>query len=146
MNDLYALLTYKQPTGDGSYYVKRHTQAKHTYASTEIADAITAHVPDNRICMFACVLCNAVLFTRFKADILAYDKNNTYTPVKRPPSVLGDDSSCCMHDLCLTDTEMHSLLKYVDKDILDRITVHTWLDDMAALCLQMLRESAINAG
>jgi len=145
MNDLYALLTYKQPDGDGSYYVKRHSPAKHTDTSMVLADAIMANVPDSRACMFASVLCNAVLYTRFKDDILVYDANNTYAPVKRPPGALGDAPGFCMHDLCLNAQEMRKLTQRVSSDIMDRITTHTWLDDMAAVCLQMLKESALDA-
>jgi len=141
MNDLYALLTYKQPQGDGSYYVKQHTPARHTAKSMRIADAIMAHVPDDRTCMFACVVCNAVQYTQFKDAIQWLDGNNTYAPVKRPPNALGDNPKFCMHDLCMTENEMKAILCYVGKDILDKITVHTWLTDMAALCLEMLREA-----
>lgn len=100
---------------------------------------LSAFTPDQKV-VLAAALCYWVMQTMFGNEIHELDSNNTYNIVTRPPSVAPSDQSCCLYNL-LNQIDTQALLRYLDKDIRDRIPVGSnTLSIVAAGCLQLLRE------
>jgi hypothetical protein len=97
-------------------------------------------IPQDRLLMFACFLCNEVMGTIFGDEIKTLDPENTYTSFTRDPDAAA--SEILLYDLTRSAKELRYLYTYLDKDIVDRLVVPEWLDIMAAVCLQILREAA----
>lgn len=141
MNTLYGLLTSSLDNPSG-YYVKLHTPVTHTTRSQRLRDMFVAHVPDDRLCLFACAVCHMSLGTVFGREIAALDPENTYAMPVRDPSASAEDPSLCMYDLTLGPDAMKSLMSLVDQDIRERLVAPSWPEYAAAICLQLLREAA----
>jgi hypothetical protein len=139
-NRLYGLLTYGHNL-EGSYYKKLHTPVFPTNNGIEIQKIILSGVPEERIPMLACFLCYEVMFTEFGAEIRELDGNNTYNPVSKNPSLGVLDQNNLLHDLTGPVSDYKFMYRYLADDIVSRLSVPTWLDLMAAGCLQMLRET-----
>lgn len=95
--------------------------------------------PEQKV-ILAAALCYWVMQTAFGNEIHELDSNNTYNIVTRPSSVSHSDQSCCLYNL-LNQIDTQALLRYLDKDIRDRIPAGSnTLAIVAAGCLQLLRE------
>lgn len=138
MNTLYGLLTYRTGAGSG-WYSKLHTPVAHSSLSRALCDEFTARVPDDRLPMFACVVCRLAMESMFRDEILKLDKENTYGTIIRNPDTPSGDQSEVMQDLTTDAESTRHLYKYLDADIRDRLVVPTWAELASAVCLQLLR-------
>ena len=142
INTLYSLLVDHPLCPQVDQFSKMTTPVFHTKKSRAIQDILLAGVLNigatSRMPLFASVVCYLVRFSDFGDDIYKLDPVNTYVEVERAENETNADM--CIHDLT-TDTGVSSTLtRYLDQDIKDRLQCPTWLDYMAAGCLQMLRE------
>lgn len=142
MNRLYGLLTYSVDLQNAGYYAKKCFPPRHTPRSREICDALLKKVPTDRLPMFACFICTEVMDTQFGKEIKALDPENTYAPFSRDPSQPADAGGLLLYDLTSSLQDLKYLYTYLEKDIVDRLVLPEWLDVVAAVCLQMLREAA----
>lgn len=141
INKLYGILkgTADAPAGY-EWYVKKFTPIATNEKTQNILKVLLAAVaPDKRI-MFACLICNAVLSTAFGKEIENRDPVNTYVPVTRPPGSGNDDENFCLFKLAAPQEVYKALLEYLDEDIIEKLTAASWIDYIAAGCLQILRE------
>lgn len=137
-NRLYGLLTYGFNL-EGSYYKKLHTPVFPSDNSKAIQKVLLTGVPDNRVPMLACFLCYESLFTEFGPEIRELDGNNTYAPVPKPAGIVVVSADSLLYDLTGPVSRYKFMYRYLDDDIVERLSVPTWLDVMSAGCLQMLR-------
>ena len=79
------------------------------------------------------------MFTEFGSEIRELDGNNTYVPVSKAPGVEVLSPESLLYDLTGPVYRYKVMYRYLDEDIVDRLSVPTWLDVMSAGCLQMLR-------
>ena len=141
MNLLYAILMRgTQASGDYVWYHKESIGYIPTERMQAIRDILMQGVGD-ALPMVACQVCAMVLYTQFGTEIKALDSNNTYTDVTRPPDKTHDDPAYCMYNLIKPADAYKQLRRYLDEDIVSRADLTSWLDIMAAGCLQMLREA-----
>lgn len=142
MNRLYGLLTFEiRDKSIDAYYDKKCTRQTPSKKGKDIINTIMSGVPETRIPVFACFVCNAVLDTAFGDDILALDPNNTYTSITRDPDWDGAQGALLLHDLIMRPSTLRAgLRQYLDSDIASRVMLPEWMDCMAAGCLQLLRE------
>ena len=139
MNRLYGILTAWTNT-QSAEYDKRYDQIKYDANMLEMVGKLMQRVPAAKVGLFACYVCNAVLGTMFADEILELDPDNTYTEPQTPAGG-ADLSAYTLHDTMPTAFYSSELLRYLDGDILDRLTVPTCLDVVAGTCLQLLRRS-----
>ena len=100
---------------------------------------LSAFTPDQKV-ILAAALCYWVMQTVFGNEIHELDSNNTYNMVTRPSTVTHSDQSCCLYNL-LNQLDIDKLMRYLDRDIRDRIpNGSNTLSIVAAACLQLLRE------
>lgn len=141
MNKLYAILiSGHESTIAGSYYAKKYFPAVHTDRTRKICEDMLHGIPESKLPMFVCYLCTAVGDTIFGQDIIRLDPENTYVEFTRDPAASGDDARETLWSITKSEKDMRWLYKWLDQDIKDRLMLPGWLDIMAALCLQMLRE------
>lgn len=141
MNLLYAILMGgSQASGDYTWYHKHTTGYIPTTRMQDIR-TILIQGTDVALPMFVCKVCYMVLYTQFGNEIKELDYNNTYTDVARPPDAVHDDMKYCMHQLIRPADAYKQIRRYLDDDIASRVDLSSWLDIMAAGCLQMLREA-----
>lgn len=137
-NRLYGLLTYGYNL-EGSYYKKLHTPVFPSDKGKAIQKILLTGVPDSRVPLLACFLCYESMFTEFGSEIRELDGNNTYVPVSKAPGVEVLSPESMLYDLTGPVSRYKVMYRYLDEDIVDRLSVPTWLDVMSAGCLQMLR-------
>lgn len=140
INKLYGVLLGTSTVPDMyRWYIKKFTPlATNDKVQNILKVLLVAVSPDKRV-MFACLICNAILHTVFGKEISELDPVNTYVPVGRPPDSGNDDPAFCLKMETSPDT-YKQLRQFLDEDILDRLTSATWVDYIAAGCLQILRE------
>ena len=142
MNRLYSLLTYRTDlSASTSYYVKKCYPPRHTPHSQEICDALLQSVPQDKVLLFACLVCTESLSTEFGEEIRMRDPDNTYGHLSRDPAASAEATSSSAWDLTRPAAELKYLYKYLDDDIKERLVLPEWMDVMAAVCLQILREA-----
>lgn len=143
MNKLYGLLMAGvSMDAQPAYYVKRFYPVAHTPKSRAMRDALMTDVPEDRVALLASFLCSEVKNTRFGEEILLLDSENTYAPFTRDPSRPADDPKLLIYDLVKPLPMLQELCKWLDDDLEERLELAGWLDVMAAVCLQILRETA----
>lgn len=141
INKLYSLLMDSQTVSGNTRFTKMTTPVFHTKKSREVQSILLRAAKDaaqEKLALLASFVCYMVRFTDFGEEIMSLDPVNTYVPVERNNTDV--DSSMCISELTSTTYVTTELKRYLDKDIIERLSVATWLDYMAAGCLQMLRE------
>jgi len=142
MNTLYGILVQTVPSSpDYAWYDKQYDLTVPTTKMQNIRDILLTGVPIEKIRMFASVVCNLVLYTRFGADIQNLDPNNSYVDVTRPDDSDHSDQSYCCYGLIQPVTAYKKLRMFLDDDISGLLNKDSWVDWMAAGCLQLLRET-----
>lgn len=131
INRLYSLLTVDKPNTD-QRYKKKTSVVWHTDRSKAIRDILVAKA-ESDIGYFASLVCYEVLATQYGEDILALDGNNTYAQLSASENTMSNKTH--------TAQQLAAVLPYLDQDIKDRLVAPTWIETVAAGCLQMLRES-----
>lgn len=141
INKLYGIL-HGAVSAAGAYqwYEKKFTVCKSNDKINNILAVICLTVPEARRAMFACLICHAVLSTIFGKEIQELDPVNTYVPVGRPPESGNDDQRFCLFDLIGSTQSYQALKEYLDDDIKVKLQAPTFIDYIAAGCLQILRE------
>ena len=141
INKLYGILKGAADVPAGyEWYIKKFTPIATNEKIQDILKVLLAAVsPDKRI-VFACLICNVVLHTVFGKEIENRDPVNTYVPVTRPPNSANDDDSFCLFKLAAPQESYKPMLQYLDEDIVEKLTSSSWIDYIAAGCLQILRE------
>ena len=141
INKLYSILMNGESIdADFVFYAKKQSLQGMTDKMRSIRAVLLDHVPAERRPMFISALCWLVRHSMFCNDIAELDPENTYTHPERPEEADHDDVTYCMYD-CIKPVEYYRQLKrWLDTDITDRLAAPTWLDWVAAGCLQMLRE------
>ena len=143
MNKLFRLLMKGVEIPDSfSWYAKNIDSEPLvlTDRMTNIINILTTGVPDNRLAMYAAVVCNLAMRTQYGEEIKALDPNNTYVPVTRYPDATHSDADYCMNDLIQPMAAYKKLSQYLSDDIIERLDTYSWFDMMGAGCLQLLRE------
>lgn len=141
MNLLYAILMAgSQASGDYAWYSKRITGYIPTTRLQDIRDILVQDT-GAALPMYVCMVCYMVLYTQFGKEIKELDSNNTYTDITRPADSDHDDEKYCVYKLIKPAESYQQLLHYLDDDISSRLDRSSWLDLMAAGCLQLLREA-----
>lgn len=141
INKLYGILLGAATIADTyQWYVKKYTTCKTSDKIDAILAVILKTVSEEKRAMFACLVCAAVVKTIFGKEITELDPVNTYMPVTRPPSSNNADESFCLWQLTGPVDTYKPLRQYLDEDILKRMTTPTWMEYVAAGCLQILRE------
>ena len=95
----------------------------------------------DRTIFFACTVCGLVSNSAFDAEIKALDPDNTYGQPSRPPDATHSNSSYCFYTLVQPLSTYRLLKGYLDPDLVARLAGGSWLDYVAAGCVQMLREA-----
>ena len=151
MNILYALLMAGEtPTSDYTWYDKHHDNYLLTARMREIRDLIVQDAGD-KLPMLVCQICAMVLYTQFGQQIKELDSNNTYQDVTRPPQSDHNDDRYCFFTvienkaipLIKPASAYQKLRNYLEDDIASVVDNSSWLDLIAAACLQLLREVAV---
>ena len=138
INCLYGLLIDDQAVS--GWFAKQCTSTYPTEVTKAVRDILVKNVPEDRIAMFACLVCYSVMSTRFGDDIRALDPENTYNKPTRPPGASASDLSLLAAGLIGTAKEYKLLYRYLDYDIKEQLVIPTWDETIGAACLQMLRE------
>lgn len=141
INKLYSLLLDSYSYNKNDRFSKFTTPVFHTDRSRKIQEilmraAVATNV--NKLPLFASVVCYMNRFSLFGDEIEKLDPVNTYVQIERTQN--DTDDSMCMYELTDMAYISTELKRYLDKDIIDNLEAVTWLDYMAAGCLQMLRE------
>jgi hypothetical protein len=123
------------------WYKKKFTVCKTNDKINNILAILCLTVPETRRAVFACLICNAVLHTIFGKEIENLDPVNTYVPVKRPTDD-NDDQDFCLFQMIGNSQSYQALKQYLDDDIKEKLVAPTFVDYIAAGCLQILRELA----
>ena len=141
INKLYGILKGAADVPAGyEWYIKKFTPLATNEKIQNILKVLLVAVsPDKRI-VFACLICNAVLHTVFGKEIENRDPVNTYVPVSRPPNSTNDDDNFCLFKMAGSQEDYKPLVQYLDDDIAEKLTTGSWIDYIAAGCLQILRE------
>lgn len=147
INKLYGVLlgmsTAEVPT-DYRWYIKKFTPIATNEKVQNILKILVHTVPMDKRALFACIICNAVLHTIFGKEIADRDPVNTYVPVSRPPDRTHHDTpdgqDYSLHDMMAPTDSYRALKQYLDEDITPKLNTATWIDWIAAGCLQILRE------
>jgi hypothetical protein len=141
INKLYGVLLGTVAVPDMyKWYIKKFTPLATNDKVQNILKILLLTVSLDKRAMFACLICNAILHTAFGKEISELDPVNTYIPVGRPPDSGNDDPAFCLKMETSPDVYM-PLKQFLDEDIIDRLNAAaTWIDYIAAGCLQILRE------
>ena len=143
INKLYGVLlgmaAADVPT-DYRWYIKKFTPIATNDKVQGILKILLQAVSFDKRAVFACLVCNAILSTVFGKEIQELDSVNTYVPVSRPPGSLDSDDRFCLTSMAKSADSYKGLMRYLDSDIKDKLTAPTWIDYVAAGCLQILRE------
>ena len=138
MNLLYSILI-GTPHYSG-WYDKAMTSFLPTDRMLAIRSILIQDVPEEKLPMFACVICDLVRLSTYGSEIIALDPNNTYQPTTRPSSAKHANPDYCFYQLVKPAAAFRSLCAYLDQDIDSRLNKESWIELMGAGCLQMLRE------
>ena len=141
INKLYGVLLGAAVISDAyQWYSKKYTTCATTDKINQILEVLCKNVPTDKRAMFACLICAAVVKTIFGKEISELDPVTTYVPVTRPPDSTNDDSRFCLFKLIGTPEDYKPLKQFLDADILSRLDTPSWVEYVAAGCLQILRE------
>lgn len=141
INKLYGVLLGAAVITDAyQWYAKKYTTCATTDKINQILEVLCKNVPTDKRAMFACLICAAVVKTIFGKEISELDPVNTYVPVTRPPDSTNDDGKYCLFKLVGTPDDYKPLKQFLDADILSRLDAPSWVEYVAAGCLQILRE------
>ena len=58
----------------------------------------------------------------------------------RPPNSANDSSDFCLSNMVGSVENYKQLKRYLDEDIMEKLIAPSWVDYIAAGCLQILRE------
>lgn len=142
INKLYGVLLDNASISDTySWYKKKFTVCMTNDKVKKILGVLCMSVPEARRVVFACLICNAVLPTIFGKEIEKLDPVNTYVPVGRP-NTDNDNPDFCLYDMIGNAQSYQAVKQYLDADIKERLVAPTFIDYIAAGCLQILRELA----
>lgn len=136
MNKLYALLLHERVKDTESPYFKRHSFVSCPKNCRNILDALFGAVSDAKMLFVAAAVCEIVLHTSFRDDILKYDEINTYTPVE------VDDHGYLLYDVTTPPDTREDVLKLLDTDIRERLQLATWPEFLGGVALHILRRVA----
>ena len=139
INILYSLLVADAPSADTAAYSKRRTPIWHTDKSNRIREVLVSTISEDdteNLCLFASMVCYEVLFTQYGEEIKRLDPNNTYDKVVRLPDVTNPT----VFQFTAPPSAYAKIKIDLDSDILERLVTPTWIETIAAGCLQMLRE------
>lgn len=147
INKLYGILlgmsTAEVPT-DYKWYIKKFTPIATNDKVQGILKILLQTVSLDRRALFACLMCNAILHTVFGKEIEERDPVNTYKPVTRPPKSSNHDTEdgtdFSLWRMAAPADAYKPLLQFLDEDIVQKLSTATWVDYIAAGCLQILRE------
>lgn len=128
--------------GAYEWYRKKYTTCPTSDKIEKIVEILCKNVEPRQRALFACLMCAAVVKTIFGKEIEALDPVNTYVPVDRPPESSNSSPDFCLFMLASPAEAYKPLKQYLDQDILSRLTAPTWVEYIAAGCLQILRELA----
>ena len=143
MNTLYGILVMNVPsTADYAWYDKQYDVTVPTTKMQNIREILLTGIPAEKVRMFASVVCNFVLYTSFGAEIQKLDPNNSYVEVTRPSDSEHSDQAYCCFGLIQPVSAYRKLRTFLDEDIAARMNKSSWIDYLAAGCLQLLREAA----
>lgn len=123
------------------WYKKKFTVCPTNDKINGILSVLCLAVPETRRALFACIICHAVLHTIFGKEITALDPVNTYVPVERPNDD-NDNPDFCLFQMIGNAQAYQAVKQYLDDDIKERLVTPTFVDYIAAGCLQILRELA----
>ena len=122
------------------WYAKKFTTVATSEKVQNILKIMLQTVSIDKRAMFACIICNAVLHTIFGKEIEKLDPVNTYVPVTRPPDSANDNPNFCLLSMAGPADMYKPMKQFLDQDILDRLETPSWMEYIAAGCLQILRE------
>ena len=141
INKLYGILLGSASVPEAyQWYVKKFTPYATNDKIQGILKILLVAVSVDKRVMFACLACNATLHTVFGKEIEERDPVNTYLPVSRPPDSANDSSDFCLSNMVGASENYKQLKRYLDEDIMEKLTAPSWVDYIAAGCLQILRE------
>ena len=141
MNILYSILTWNTvPNAAYADYNKKTEVVFLTSKMVAIRNILMTGVPDDKKGFFAAVLCDLVQWTNFGTEIKQLDSNNTYVTAARPVDSEHSNQNYCFHTLIQPASVYKALRRYLDDDIAGIMNKYSFLDYMAAGCLQLLRE------
>lgn len=143
INKLYGILLgmpIAEVPADYQWYIKKFTPIATNSKVQDILKILLVAVSVDKRALFACLICNAILQTVFGKEIEERDPVNTYLPVSRPPDSANDNSEFCLSKMAGSVDMYKQLKKYLDEDIVEKLTAPSWIDYIAAGCLQILRE------
>lgn len=136
-NILYGMLAAGKIPESAAYW-KRHTSVASTRSAASLRAILVPNYDDPRLDLYVSTVCAAVLETAFGNDISRLDPDNTYELPELPRGSMSSRPK--LYELTKSPSAMRRIVRLLDEDIRDRLTVPTWLDYMAAGCLQLLRE------
>lgn len=141
MNTLYSILV--SPSKPSGWYAKQIEDVTPLVSkrSQAIKDILLTGVPGNSLSMFVCVVCYMVLASTFGEEIKKLDSNNTYFNPARPKDAAHNDPLFCFHQIVQPASVLQAIKYHLDTDIQERMNPESWVDLMAAGCLQLLRET-----
>jgi hypothetical protein len=143
MNKLYAILMAgASATGDYAWYAKHHDDYILTERMQQIRDLIVQGA-DEKLPLLVSQICAMILYTQFGQRIKELDSNNTYVDVTRPATADNNDSKYCLYDVIKPVNAYQKIRLYLNDDIASVVDNESWLDLIAAGCLQLLREVVV---
>ena len=141
MNKLYGILLGNADVSAAfSWYYKNYTTVPITNKGVQIRNAFVRDVPEDRMALFASVICYLCLLSPYATEIQKLDNNNTYVQVKRAQSAASSDEEHCMADLIKPAIQYENALDYIDTDIREIVDIESFISIAGAICLQLLRE------
>ena len=136
MNKLYALLLYGRAKNTESPYFKRHATVNCPKNCRAILDTLFGAVPNAKMLFVASAICEMVLHTTFRNEILKYDATNTYTPVEL------EVPEYSLWDVTTPLEVREDVLSLLDIDIRERLQMSTWPEFIGGVALHILRRAA----
>jgi len=119
-----------------NYYYKRHTRGVYPLPCRELVGQLFGSLDDDRMHFVAAAVCDMVLHTSFREQILKLDPVNTYTPVKRHSSEL-------LYDIVTPVESRETIVKSLDADIRDRLQTAPWPEFLGGVSLHLLRRITV---
>ena len=134
MNNLYGILMVGRQHDVSNYYYKKCAYPIIPQACHELLEQLFGALSDARMHFVAAAVCDMVLHTTLRNDILELDPVNTYTPVKRH----GDELLC---DIVTSPETRRTILVMLDADIRERVQLANWPEFLGGVSLHLLRRT-----
>ena len=134
MNNLYGILMVGRQRDVSNYYYKKCAHPIIPQACRDLLDQLFGALSDARMHFVAAAVCDMVLHTTFRNDILELDPVNTYTPVKRHDDEL-------LYDIVTPPETRDTVMPLLDADIRERLQLATWPEFLGGVSLHLLRRT-----